>query len=250
MLFGFDLNTLFIFPFQDQKSRKYFLIGCLLYMAGFIIPILPWLLVAGYSAILIRQILRGEKPHLVPWENWESLLKDGARLFGTRLIYSSPLIILLIPIFLFSFGWPLFPAFVQNGNSDTMGMTFLILSMMMTGAFILIMPISLAIGLIVPAAEIHAIAKDDFHAGLRFKEWWPIFKRNWGGFVVALAISYALMMVVSFGMQIMMFTIVLMCLLPLVLPIISMYYAIIQYVAFSQAYKEGQEKLIMEVNPA
>jgi uncharacterized protein DUF4013 len=65
------------------------------------------------------------------------------------------------------------------------------------------MPLSLAIGLIVPAAEIHMIAKDDFSAGFQVKEWRPIFKRNWGGFVVALAILYALWMALSIIMQLM-----------------------------------------------
>ena len=246
MLFGYDLNQLFIFPFQDQESRKAFLIGCLLCLASFIIPILPWLIVSGYSAILIRQVLRGERPHLVPWENWETLLKDGARLFGIRLIYSSPLILLMIPLFLFSFFFPLFPTFVQHGDGQNMGLFFLILSMSMTGLILLMLPLSLAVGLIVPAAEIHVIAKDDFSAGFQFKEWWPIFKKNWGGFVVSLAILYAVMMVMSFAMQIMMFTLVLICLLPLFLPATSMYYTIIQYVAFTQAYKEGQTKLTLD----
>ena len=59
MLFGFNLNDLFIFPIRDQEARKHFLVGCLLYLAGFIIPIVPWLIVAGYNAILIRQVLNG-----------------------------------------------------------------------------------------------------------------------------------------------------------------------------------------------
>jgi len=250
MLFGFDINHLFTFPFQDRESRKRFLLGCLLSMASFIIPILPWLVVSGYGAILIRQVLNGEKPHLVPWENWDVLLKDGARLFGIRLIYASPLILLMIPIFLLSFAFPLFPALTQNGDSHHLSMFLLVFSMAMTGLFILIMPLSLAVGLIVPAAEIHVIAKDDFSAGFQVKEWWAIFKKNWGGFVVALAILYALMMVMSFAMQIMMFTIVLLCLLPLFLPAVSMYYTIVQYVAFTQAYKDGRDRLSLESTPS
>lgn len=64
MLFGFDLNHLLIFPFEGPEARKHFLIGCLLCLGSFVIPVLPWLVVLGYCAILIRQILNGEKPHL------------------------------------------------------------------------------------------------------------------------------------------------------------------------------------------
>jgi hypothetical protein len=246
MLFGFNLNDLFVFPFQDSESRKHFFIGCLIYLAGFVIPILPWLVATGYVAILIRQVLNGEKPHLVPWQDWERLLKDGARLFGVRLVYASPLLLVMIPLFLIFFSFPFFPILFQHTDSHSVGTIYLLLVFASTGIFFLIMPLSLAIGLIVPAAEVHMIAKDDFAAGFQVKEWWAIFKRNWGGFVVALAILYALTMVLSIVMQIMFITFVLICLFPLLLPVVSMYSAVVQYVAFAQAYKDGKDRLALE----
>ncbi len=250
MLLGFDLNHLFLFPVRDQEARKYFLVGCLIYLAGFFIPILPWIIVTGYGAILIRQVLNGEKPRLVPWEDWERLLKDGARLFGIRLIYSIPLFLLIIPLLLIFFVLPILPVLGQNSDSQSMGLAALIFVLVVTGLSLLIMPVSLAIGLIVPAAEIHVIEKDEFMAGLRPAEWWPIFKKNWGGFVVALAIVYAVMMVMSFAMQIMFMTVVLACLFPLFLPVISMYSMVLQYVAFTQAYKDGKDRLKTDAPPS
>lgn len=222
--------------------------GCLIYLAGFFIPILPSLIVSGYSAILIRQVLNGEKPHLVQWENWEVLLKDGAKLFGIRLVYSSPLLILIILVFLIFFAFSFFSILVQNDDSQGTGIASFIFFLVVTGVSLLIVPVSLAIRLIVPIAEVHVIAQDDFMAGFRLKEWWPIFKKNWGGFVVALAIMYALLMVMSFAMQIMFFTIVLICLLPLFIPAIYMYYAVVQYVVFTQAYKDGKDSVYMEAS--
>jgi hypothetical protein len=246
MLFGFNLNDLFLFPFQDSESRKHFLIGCLIYLAGFVIPILPWLVARGYVAILIRQILNGEKPHLVPWQDWENLLKDGARLFGVRLVYASPLLLLMIPLFLSFFSFSFFPILFQHSDRHMLGTIYLLLVFACTGILFLMMPLSVAVGLVVPAAEIHMIAKEDFAAGFQVKDWWPIFKRNWGGFVVALAILYALSIVLSIGMQIMFITFVLICLFPLLLPVISMYSAVVQYVVFAQAYKEGKDRLALE----
>lgn len=243
MVFGFNLNHLFVFPFQDSESRKQFLIGCLIYLAGFFIPILPWLIVTGYNAILVRQVLNGEKPHLVPWENWEELFTDGAKLFGIRLVYSSPLLVLILPLFLVFFAFPFFPILLQHSDGHSAGMVFLLLVFVSMGISLLIMPLSLAIGLIVPAAEVHMIAKGDFTAGFQVKDWWPIFKKNWGGFVVALAILYAVMMVLGVVMQILFITIVLMCLLPFLMPAVSMYYSLVQYVAFAQAYKDGNDRL-------
>ena len=244
MLFGFNLNDLFIFPFEDREARKHFLIGCLLCLASFVIPILPWLVVSGYGAILIRQVLNGEKPHLVPWENWESLLKDGARLYGIRLIYSSPLFLILIPLFLLSFAFPFFPIFLRTGEIQNLQPIYFLFIMILTGMSLLIVPLSVAIGLFIPAIEVHVITKDDFMAGFQVKDWWAIFKQNWGGFVAALAIVYVITMVMSFAMQIMIFTIVLMCLLPIFMPVIFMYMILVQYVAFAQAYKDGKDRLI------
>jgi len=61
-----------------------------------------------------------------------------------------------------------------------------------------------------------------------------------------LAILYALSIVLSIGMQIMFITFVLICLFPLLLPVISMYSAVVQYVVFAQAYKEGKDRLALE----
>jgi hypothetical protein len=53
-------------------------------------------------------------------------------------------------------------------------------------------------------------------------------------------------MVMSFAMQIIFVTVVLICLLPLVMPAISMYSAVIQYVAYAKAYKDGRDKLAVD----
>jgi len=242
MLFGYDLNHLFSFPVRDREALKYFLIGCVIYLAGFIIPIIPWLIVTGYSAILIRQILKGDQPHLVPWDNWEMLLKDGAILFGVRLIYTLPIFLMMVPLFIILFTFP----FLAGNNDQILGIASLVLALLSSMTVILIMPLSLVIGLIAPAAEVHVIAHDDFMAGFRIKEWWPIFKKNWGGFLVSLAIMYGLLMVMSVVLQIMFFTIVLICLLPFFTPVVSMYITLIEYAAFAQAYKEGQDRLTLE----
>lgn len=250
MLFGYDLNHLFLFPLQDNDARKHFLIGCLVYLAGFIIPIVPWIAAAGYCAILIRQVLNDEKPHLVPWDNWELLLRDGARLLGIRLIYALPLLVLMLPMFFIFVVTPLFPIFMQNNNSQEVGTAYVLLMLLSLGLMFLVMPISLVVGLIAPAAEIHMIAKDDFGAGFRVQEWWPIFKKNWGGFAVALAILYGITMVVSIAMQFLIFSLVFICLLPVLIGGLSMYSAIVQYTAFAQAYREGRQKLLLEAPPA
>lgn len=243
MLFGFNLNQLFLFPVQDHEARKHFLVGSLLYLASFIIPVVPWLIVAGYNAIIIRQVLRGEKPHLVPWENWESLLKDGARLVGIRLIYAGPFILLFIPFFLVFFASAFFPLIYQNTESQNPFAIYPILMPLFFAMIPLVWLVSLALSLIVPAAEIHMIAGDNFKAGLQFNQWWPIFKKNWTGFLVALVIVLMISMALSIAIQFLILVVILICLLPLLMPPLAMYSAVIQYAAFAQAYKVGRERV-------
>ncbi|MBK9926775.1 MAG: DUF4013 domain-containing protein [Anaerolineales bacterium] len=238
MLLGFSLNDLFLFPLQDREARKHLLIGSLIYLAGFIIPILPILVITGYHAIIVRQILNGEKPHLVKWDNWDALLKDGLRMMGIRLVFALPIFVLMFPFFISMFALP-FIASLGKGNENII-FIFILISILV---FILITPLSLIIGIIAPVSEIHMLAKDEFTAGFKVSAWWPIFKANWGGFVLAYAIVYGATMVLMFAMQFLFVTVVLICLVPFLLAGISMYYTLIMYVTFAQAYKQGLEKI-------
>ena len=73
MFFGINLNQALSFPFQDSDSRKHFLIGCLVSLAAFIIPILPFLMLYGYAVRIVRQVLNNESPRMVPWEDWTGM---------------------------------------------------------------------------------------------------------------------------------------------------------------------------------
>ena len=41
MLSNFDVNHLLTFPLKDTEARKQFLIGTLVYLTAFLVPILP-----------------------------------------------------------------------------------------------------------------------------------------------------------------------------------------------------------------
>jgi len=238
MLYGFDLNRLFYFPIENKEARKNFLIGALLILASFIIPIIPYLLVIGYLARIMRQVINGEKPHMTDWDDWETLFKDGAKLFGVRLIYSLPLLLLLLPIMLGLFVMPILASMSDRLN-EVVYLTYWTLPLFV----ICLLPLSLSFSLIIPVAEAHVVAKGSFSAGFRIGEWWAIFRKNIGGFVVAFMIFYGTSMLMSIVFQIIFMTIILICLLPLILPVYSMYMSTIMYTTFAQAYREGREKL-------
>lgn len=235
-----DLQQIFLFPIKDAEARKHFLIGCLVSLAGFIIPILPFLALYGYAARIAKQIFNNETPRMIAWDDWGGMLKDGARMFGVRIVYSIPILILAIPIFIAGVGLPIF---LENANSANVDSIIAIFTLIMFGAFCLIIPLSFPLVVILPAAEMYAVDKNEFAAGFRIKEWWAIFRANTGGFIAAFAIYYAASIILMFALQIIMATLIFACLLPILMPALSMYLVLIMYTTIAQAYKIGRDKL-------
>ena len=239
MIGNIDLSKLFLFPIKDNEARRNFIITSLVYLASFIIPILPLIAIMGYTARIMRQVVNGEEPHMTVWDDWESLLKDGLYLFGVRMIYMLPLFVIVLPL---SFGMSFLPLWMgsNQGSADQfIGIYFLLFAVVMTVTF----PISLALGIMLPAAETHTIVNNDFAAGFRVREWWAIFRANWTGFLLAYIIALVASMILSSVVGIAMITIVLICLLPFIMPAISAYLTLVMYAAFAHAYKDGQTKL-------
>jgi len=240
MFFGIDLNQVFSFPFKDAESRKYFLIGCGVALAGFIIPLIPYLALLGYAARIARQIFNNESPRMIAWDDWGGMIKDGARMFGVRMIYTLPILIVAVPLGLAGIALPFIMDNVSRASADSIIMVF---SLIMLAGICLLIPISLPLAAIIPTAELHTVDKVEFAAGFRLREWWPIFRVNIGGFIAAFAVYYIASMALGFILQILMATIILICFLPIFIPALTMYSMLIMYSTVAQAYKVGKDKL-------
>lgn len=243
MFFGFDLKEIFMFPFKDEESRKHLLIGCLVGVAAFIIPVLPYLVLFGYCVRIAKQVLNNESPHMIAWDDWGELAKDGLKMFGIRMIFSLPILIVAIP---FVLAMVIMPILMANSNSSDMEALFPIFMLFTFGGFCIIFPLSLPIALITPAAEMYAVEKGDFSAGFRFREWWPIFRANLSGFIAAFAIYYIATFAFTFALQILWATLILACLMFILLPLMTVYITLIMYVTIAQAYRDGKEKLAQQ----
>jgi hypothetical protein len=240
MLSGTDLSQILLFPVKDSEARKYFLIGCAVALAGFIIPIIPYLFLFGYAAQIARRVLNGQSPRMIKWDDWGRLFQDGAKMFGIRMAYSLPILLLAAPIFIAGVAMPIIADNVNSSEVDTVIAIFVPV-MLLFGCLLTLL--SLPLGLIIPAAEMHAVDKNEFAAGFRFREWWGVFRANLGGFLVALVIIYVASMALTIVMQLLMATVILSCLLPFLMPAVSAYTALVMYAMFAQAYKTGRDKL-------
>ena len=185
---------------------------------------------------------------MIAWDDWGGMLKDGARMFGVRMVYSLPILILVIPLMLAGIAMPIVMANVNSADADSIIVVF---SLVMLGTMCLIIPISLPLTAIIPAAEMYAVDKNEFASGFRVGEWWSIFRANLSGFIAAFAIYYVASMILTVALQIIMATIILSCLLPIFVPGITVYLTLIMYATIAQAYKVGKEKLSQkEIVPA
>ncbi|MFN8382614.1 MAG: DUF4013 domain-containing protein [Anaerolineales bacterium] len=240
MFFGFDLKEILMFPFKDEESRKHLLIGGLVSIAAFFIPILPYFFLLGYAVIIARQVLKGEQPHMVPWEDWGGMFKDGAKLFGVRIIYSLPILIFAVPLMIGGMAMPFIAGNMDSGNADTL---FALFSVLMVGSMCIIIPLSIPLVVIIPASEMHVIEKNDFTAAFQFKEWWPVLRANLGGFIVAFGIYYVVSFALMIVIQIIAATFILACLMIVLIPAMTIYMTLIMYATSAIAYRDGKVKL-------
>lgn len=240
MFFGINLQEILTFPFKDNEARKHLLVGSLVALSAFVIPVLPYLALMGYAVLVARQILRGESPRMVAWDDWGSLLTDGLKLFGVRMVYSIPIFLLVIPIILVSFILPVFATTLDSREAEAF---FILFPLLITGLICILIPISIPLAVLIPVAELHTVEKGEFSAAFQFKEWWQVFRANLGGFIAAFGVYYIVSMLVAILIQILAATVILSCLLILIVPASTAYLTLITYAATATAYRAGKEKL-------
>ena len=240
-----------LFPVKDAQARQQFLIACLVALAGFIIPILPTLILYGYSVRIMRQIIDERKsPSMPDWQasDWSAMLLDGLRLLGLQLVLMLPLLLLLGAGLLFTVGGSVGLSVLADERTSSYAPVGAVLLVVGMGLFMLFALLSLPYGIISSAALPHAVAKNSFSAGLNVQEWFPIFRQGFGGFLLAYVFVLVISFVFMFVMQIAMLTIVLMCVVPFLMIPYSAYLALISNAVYAQAYNLGRDALPLEAH--
>jgi hypothetical protein len=241
-----DLQRLLGFPFRDPRWKTKWLIAGALMLAGMIIPIVPTLFLYGYFAEVMRRVIAGgQEPSLPEWDDWSQKLLDGLRLAGAGLVYCLPLILLFLVGMGLYIGLSIVPLLVAGAEASSPEVA--LAPLVGSGVWMLVMGVAMILGLvtgaILPGPIAHTVAKGEFAAALRFREWWPIFRANLGGFLLAYVLLMGVGMVLSLVTQVLYLTIVLCILAPFVLAVTSVYLLLIAGVLFGQAYRTGVEKV-------
>jgi hypothetical protein len=236
----------FKFPFSDPRWIHKILIGFLLVLASLIIPVAPSFFLVGYQYKISRRIIKEDGIAALPeWDDWGDLFVTGFKYWAASIIYNLPTAICM----LIAYSLMILPAFFlsgsmidSRGNGMMPGMSiFLIfLSYPFLGLGILL---SLLTGIITPPALMHLVDKGSFEAAFHIKTWWKIFRANLGGFVISFLLLFACLMLLNLVSTFLMMTVVLSCLYPILLFLVSVYIGIISSALFAKAYRTGVERM-------
>ena len=248
-----NLQETLLFPFQDDDARKQFLFACLVGLVGFIIPIIPMLFLMGYSVKIMRQIIEERKsPSMPDWQtsDWSEMFMDGLRVYGAQFILMLP-VILIMGFGILSMMSGSIAATVSlsdNGQSiGPLGMSAFLLGIVFIMLFSVIsLPYSIIVSTVVP----HVATTRSFESAFRFKEWWSIFRKGLGQFILAYVITMVVSWVLMIVMQFAMMTIILLCIVPFIMIPYTAYVTILRSVLYAQAYTIGADNLKAEQHAA
>jgi hypothetical protein len=247
-----QLQYLFTFPFKDEEWKQKLLIGFLLNLASFIIPIIPWFLFAGYMAHIQRSAsLSEEQPTLPAWEDWGDLLMKGLRVVAATFLAMLPFILL----FVLAYGAMIVPMFIAElaspGDYEASPSLFTASMLGMFGGmamFSLTILLGMLTSILLMPAIGHLVVTEEFGALFRIREWWAIFKANFGGYLITYILLMGAWFFMMYAVQLVYMTILLCFLIPFLICLMTTYLGVVAGATLGQAYRVGAEKL--EPEPA
>ncbi|MCP4142943.1 MAG: DUF4013 domain-containing protein [Chloroflexi bacterium] len=232
-----NLQNIFGFPFKDEKWKPKFAVGAFIAIAS--IFIIPGFFLGGYFHEIMRRIIvEKAKPSLPEWDDAGKYFKNGLKMAGVGFVYSLPSLLLTMPYILIF----LFIPFLESMSNEYISA----LSTAMPISLVLMLLGSL-IGMVTSFLSIvalgHMVAKDEFSAAFRICEWWPIFWKNIGGYLLAFVILMGLSWLSSFIFQFLAMTIILCVVLPFIMIVFYFYLGVVSSVLFAETYNEGVQKM-------
>lgn len=194
-----DFGRAFQFVFEDPDWVKKILIGGLFQLLGALVIGIPFFV--GYFLRVVRRTAQGEPRPLPDWDDLGGLFSEGLRGCGLYLVLlvGAMLIPGALGCVLALMGGALSSA--SRNGSEAGGVLIGLGIVLFYGLLILV---SLAVGLYLPAAMARMVMHDRFGAGLEFGENVAFIRRN----VINYLLTLAIYLVTSFAAQ---FGIILFC---------------------------------------
>ncbi len=184
-----NFGLAFSYIFQEEDWIKKVLIAAVL----LIIPIIGWIIVAGWAIEITRRVIRNETPLLPEWSDFSKFIIDGLFVLLIGFIYSLPSSILSGIIQGANIGIQN----MQGGEGDSTVSIILAVVSVCVGCFAFIYGIAIGIGL--PAVYTNFAMKGGFGSAFQFKEIFAMIKAAPGAFVIAFLGQFVAGIISIFG---------------------------------------------------
>ncbi len=180
-----DFGLAFSFPFQDEKWIEKIVIAAVIS----VIPIVGWFALLGWSIEIGRRVINGDEEVLPDWSDFGGLLALGFKAWIAALVFSIPLIIVWIPVVIFS-------AIAGSADGDAAAVIVSIVSLCVIGLTFIY---SIALLLALPASYGRLAATDGLGDSLNVREIWTIVSNAPGAYLVVLLGYFVAGFIASLG---------------------------------------------------
>ncbi len=170
-----DFGLAFSYVFQEVDWVKKVLIAAVL----LIIPVIGWIIVAGWAIEITRRVIRNEAPLLPEWNDFGKFIMDGLLLMVIGIIYSLPSMVLngiMQGVNIYA------QNNMQGGSDSTMIATVIMIVMGCFGCIVFLY--SLLIGFGMPAVYANFAVKGNFGAAFNFSEIIGLLRAAPGAYVI------------------------------------------------------------------
>lgn len=237
-----SLKRVLAFPFRQEGWQGRFVIGSALILASFFIPVLPALFAAGYVLLALRQVIEGQEPSLPEWQDWGRLLGDGFKSWLVSLVYLLPAMLAFVigfaAYFAATFNLIVATETGAPGAADA-SVVGILLAMVILFACTAIGMLLLILGWIpLPMALCNLAARERLASAFYLREIAHRIGADPAAYLAAWVVVFGLAGLVYTVGMLGYYTVVLICLLPVLTAPLSFYVLLIGAALFGQLYRE------------
>jgi hypothetical protein len=147
--------------------------------------------VYGYMARLVRNVINGVQFPLPEWDDLGEYFTEGLKLFAVVLVYVIPVIIVACVAVI--------PAVILGAGGNDNETLRSLAGMSASCIWCLVSPLSLALGVWMPAALLMVVLTGDFKAGFDFSRISGFIRANAGNYILAFLVSLVAHFAAGFG---------------------------------------------------
>jgi hypothetical protein len=230
-------DQLIVFPFKDQRWVGKFVVGGVLSLCGFLIP-LTFVPLSGYMVRVMRRTLTEGIYALPDWNDWGDLLLSGLKAWLVTIVYSLPLWVMMFCGYGAMVAGSILAPFGAAEESVLPIIGGVALALMGFAAFGVGTILAFPVMFLAPVAVARMVADDSLNSAFQFGDVWRELKTGFKQYILAFLVYLALSMGASLVATLLFYTVCLTCLAPFAMAFAVVYAMVMQGALFGLAYRE------------